>query len=218
MKKINLTIVTAIHDRFDGLLNVIDCLDKQTYGNDFEHILVDDCSTEISYQQLEELCKDNDHRHFIRLGFRTHFYGCFARDIGILTAFSYFHHSVRDIDNEWIMLADTDNQWTPDHIQTMVETIEQNPEATMIGCDMKMVGVNDPSWEQIRPCTIKHTGCDLGSFFYKTSLFRKYGYFFAHPRRKQKYDYDLIKKIADGEGDKLVFTHKLTFIMSYRKK
>jgi hypothetical protein len=49
-------------------------------------------------------------------------------------------------------------------------------------------------------------------------LFKKYGYFDAHPHSKQRYDWRLISKMAEGEGDKLVFTHQSSFIMSYRKK
>ncbi len=213
----NLTIITAIHDRLDGLMNVFKSLENQTYQG-FEHILVDDCSTEINYEKLEELCKNNPHRHFVRLGFRSHFYGCFARDIGTLLAFSYIHHSRRDIDNEWVIYLDTDNEWKPNHLESMIKALEENPQLTMIGADMEMIGVNDKSWKQIRPCRIKQGYCDIGSFMYKTSLFRKYGYWFAHPHRKHKYDVELIKKIVDGEYGKVFFTNQATFLMSYRKK
>lgn len=214
----NLTIITAIHDRLDGLMNVFKSLENQTYQG-FEHILVDDCSTEINYEKLEELCKDNPHRHFVKLGFRSHYYGCFARVIGTILAFSYIHHSKRDIDNEMVIYLDTDNEWNPNHLESMIKVLEKNPQATMIGSDMQMIGASDKNWKQIRPCKIKHGHCDIGSFIYKTSLFRKYGYWFAHPHRKHKYDFELIKKIVDGEGlDKVAFTNQPTFIMNYKKK
>lgn len=212
-----LTVITAVHDRIDGLNKVIECLDNQT-NQEFEHIIVDDCSTEIDYNGLVELCRSNPRRNFVRLGFRSHFYGCFARDIGTLLAFCYIHHSKRDIDNEWVTYLDTDNLWKPDHIQSMIDALEKNSEATIIASDAEWVGYHDNNWREIRECRIRQGSCDLGQFFYKTSLFRKYGYWFAHPHRKQKYDYELISKMVDGEVNKLVYTDKPTFIMSYRKK
>lgn len=218
-----LTIVTAIHNRIDGLINVFKSLEEQT-NQDFEHILVDDCSTEIDYNGLEELCKDNSRRHFVRLGFRSHYFGCFARNIGILLAFSYIHHSKRDIHNEWIMLADTDNYFKPNHIQSAVDILKDNPNTTLIATDAEWIGVSDPSWRAIKPFQFRQGGLDLGQFFYKTNLFRKYGYFFAHPRAKQRYDWNLIKKIYEGEYNeypaksRVAFTHNATFQMSYRKK
>ena len=213
----NLTIITAIHNNLYGLKNVIKSLENQTYKT-FEHILVDDCSTEISYEDLENLCKDNLHRHFVKLGFRSHYYGCFPRSIGTLLSFSYIHHSKRDIENEWVCFLDTDNLWESNHLQSLIDIAKINPEVTMIASDAKWIGANDINWKKIVPAKLQQGHIDLGQFIYKTSLFRKYGYWFAHPKRKHKYDWELIKKMADGEGDKLVYTHKPTFLMNYKKK
>ncbi len=113
---------------------------------------------------------------------------------------------------------DTDNLWLPNHLESMVKLAEENPRATMIGADMEMFGANDKEWNQVRQLQVKQGYCDIGSFIYKTSLFRKYGYWFAHPRRKQKYDFELINKMAEGEGSNVLCTDKATFLMSYRKK
>jgi intein/homing endonuclease len=119
---------------------------------------------------------------------------------------------------------DTDNLWKEDHIQSAVDILKDNPNVNLIATDAEWVGVNDKNWKEIRLCRIKQGGCDIGQFFYKTSLFRKYGYWFAHPRRKQKWDYELIKKIYEGEYNedpeisKVAFTHNPSFILSYRKK
>ena len=125
----------------------------------------------------------------------------------------------RDLDKEYILYFDDDNMWEPNHLETMVTVAEQNPSAALIASDAVWVGINDPDWRQIRPCRFRQGAVDLGQLMYKAELFKKYGYFDARPRRKQRYDWELIKKIVDGEGtDKIVYTKLPTFIMSYRKK
>jgi len=209
-----LTIVTAIYNRIDGLNKVFECLDNQTYKN-FSHILVDDCSTEIDYNGLQVICQERLNTSFVRLGFRSHYYGCFARNIGTQLAFSQVHHSQRDIDNEWVAYLDTDNLWLPNHLESLIDVAEKN-NASMVGADMIMFGANDNSWRQLRRLQIKQGYCDIGSFIYKTRLFRDYGYWFAHPHRKQKWDYELINTFSTFE--EIYYTHQPTFLMSYRKK
>jgi glycosyltransferase involved in cell wall biosynthesis len=210
----NITIVTACW-RAENVSKVIESVNNQTFKN-WHHILVNDNNPEIR-KVLPELC-DGVRRHWIDLGVRTHYYGALARNIGAIVAFSYVHHSKRDINNEWIVFHDDDNQWRNDHLETMIYALNTHPEATMVAADMVRVGANNPEWQQNMGCTLRHGGCDLGQFMYKTELFRKYGYFFPHPRRKQRYDWELINKITQGEGEKIIYTHEPTFIMSYRKK
>ena len=209
-----LTIVTAAWNAVN-IPRVIESVESQTY-KDFQHIIVNDNNQEVR-EIIKPLC-DGVNRHWIDIGVRTHFYGALARNMGVIAAFSYIHHSKRDIENEWIVFHDDDNAWENNHLQSMVDILEKNPGATMIASDAIWVGANDKRWKEIRPCKIKHGSCDLGQFMYKTKLFRQYGYFFPHPRRKHKYDWELIKEMASGEGDKLVFTHLPTFIMNYKKR
>lgn len=212
-----LTVITAVYNRLEYLKRAIESLDNQTY-NDFEHIIVDDCSTEITQEQLVNLCSSNPRRRLVLSKIRCHYYGAIARNIGAMMAFSYIHHSKRDINNEWIVFLDTDNIFTNDHLQSIVDLADKNINATMIASDAVWVGQNDNNWKEIRPCRIRHCGCDLGQFAYKTELFRKYGYFFPHPHKKHKYDFELIEKMATGERDSLLFTRRPTFIMNYKKR
>jgi len=162
---------------------------------------------------------DGRRRHWIDMGVRTHYYGALARNIGVMVAFSYVHHSKRDIENEWVIFHDDDNLWESDHLESMIAALNNNPEATVVASDAIWVGHNNPEWREVRKCRIQQGRCDLGQFMYKTSLFRKYGYFFPHPHSKQRYDWRLIEKMTMGEGkEHIVFTNKPTFIMSYRKR
>ena len=213
----NLTIVTAMWHA-DNLPKVIESVGNQTY-QDFQHILVNDNSPEIrNILRKSSLSFDDSKQHWIDLGVRTHYYGALARNIGAIVAFSYLHHSKRDIENEWIVFHDDDNCWKPNHLESMVKTLEANPEATMIATDAIWIGANDKTWKEERPFKLANGKCDLGQFAYKTKLFREYGYFFPHPRHKHKYDWELIKKMGEGEGDKLVRTNESTFLMNYKKR
>lgn len=209
-----ITIVTATYN-LEGLKRTIESIDNQTY-TDWNHIIVNDNNEEVR-SEFRGLC-DGVKRFWVDLGVRTHFYGGLARDIGAIMAFSYIHHSKRDIDNEWVCFHDDDNYWLPNHLESLITTRDGNPEATLIASDMELVGRIDKEFRQVRKCELKHCGCDLGQFMYKTKLFRDYGYFFPHPKRKQKFDWVLIKKITDGEVGKIVYTNQPTFIMNYKKR
>ena len=210
----NITIVTAAWNA-DNLPKVSESIDEQDY-QDFQWIMVNDNNPKIRdiFRTLP-VCNDI---HWIDLGVRTHYYGAIARNIGAMTAFSYLPEKVRDIENEWIVFHDDDNLWQPHHLQSMIDTAKANPEATIIASDAVWVGAEDRGWREVRECKLKHGGCDLGQFMYKTSLFKKYGYFDPHPHSKHKYDWRLIKKMTDGEVGKIAYTHKPTFIMNYKRQ
>ena len=211
----NLTIITAAWHA-ENLPKVIESIDNQTY-QDFQHIIVNDNNPEVR-EVMKPLC-DGVKRHWIDCGVRGHFYGAIARNIGAMMAFSYIHHSKRDIENEWICFHDDDNRWETNHLQSMIEVAEANPQATLIATDAVWIGSHDKIWREIRPCRISQDHCDLGQFAYRTSLFRAYGYFHAHPRSKQRYDWRLIEKIVKGEGmGKVAFTNQPTFLMNYKKR
>lgn len=209
-----ITIITAAY-RPDGLRNVIRCVDQQEYTN-WHHIIVNDGQEEIR-KELPELC-DGVKRHWVDVGFNSGYYGACCRNIGITLAFSYRREISRDYDNEWITFIDDDNSWVPNHLQSMVDVLNQRPEVSLIGSDFVWVGTTNSEWHETRKCELKQGGCDLGNFLYKRKLFFKYGFFNPRPQRKHKYDWEIISRITSGEKNKIFFTHKPTFIMSYRKK
>lgn len=209
-----LTIVTAAWG-VDNLPVVMKSIDNQTF-KDWQHIIIND-NNKLVREEFKDYCNDTN-RFWIDFGVRTHYYGALARNAGAMIAFSYVHHSQRDIENEWIVFHDDDNVWKPDHLESMIKAAEKSPEATMVASDAIWVGRSDRSYRVEKKCKLKHGGCDLGQFMYKTSLFKKYGYFDPHPRSKHKYDWRLIKKMTDGEKDKIVFTNKPTFLMNYKKQ
>jgi len=211
-----LTIVTALWN-VTNLPNVIKSIDNQTF-KDWQHIIINDNNPEVR-EVFKESCENNQKRHWIDFGIRTHFYGALARNTGVMTAFSYIHHSKRDIDNEWVVFHDDDNTWLLNHLESMINASEANLEANLIASDAVWVGANDKTFREVHPCLLRHCGCDLGNFIYKTKLFKKYGYFDPSPRHKHKWDWELLKKIIEGEGESnIAFTHQPTLIMNYKKR
>jgi len=221
-----LTIVTAAWNAEKLPRVIVTSIGCQSFM-DWQHIIINDNNPEVrelmengtfGVHNLKFSEDEFDRRHWIDFKFRTHYYGAIARNTGAMAAFSYVHSSKRDIENEWIVFHDDDNIWEPDHLYSMVKVAEENPEATIVASDARWVGANDKTFNEIHPCKLKHGGCDLGQFMYKTKLFKEYGYFDPHPHSKHKYDWRLIEKMTSGEGDKLVYTGKPTFIMNYKKK
>ena len=209
-----ITIITAAWNA-EGVWNAIRSIDNQTYKN-WHHIIVNDNNPDVR-KALHAMCA-HEKRMYIDIGFRTHFYGALARNMGAISAFSYVHHSKRDIENEWVTFHDDDNRWEPWHLEDMVAAKLANPDASIIATDAMWVGAKDKKWIQHRPIKLKHGSCDLGQFMYKTRLFRDYGYFFPHPRRKHKWDWELIKKMTKGEKGAIAYTNKPSFIMNYKKR
>lgn len=208
-----ITIITAAW-RLDGLKKVINSLEQQIYKN-FNHIIVNDNNEEIR-QWLKEnnYFVNNKNIHIVDNYTRCHTYGGVSRNIGITMAFSYIRECKRDYDNEMITFLDDDNIWENNHLESMVNILGDND---IVFSDAKWIGVNDTTWQEVRPFRAHQGGFDLGQGLYKRKLFTEIGYFNPRPRRKHKFDFEIINKFIKS-GCKISYTHKPTLILSYRKK
>lgn len=211
----NITIITAA-TRINELKKVIKSIDNQTYKN-FQHIIVNDNNSEV--REFIKTLPENSKRHWIDIGVKTHYWGGFARNIGTMIAFSYLRDSRREWEDEWICYLDDDNLWYPDHLEILVKGHQEKPEATLIGVDMEIRGCINKDYKHILKCQIKPQQCDLGNFLYKKDLFDKYGYFRPRPRHRISFDFELISKIAKGEGEnKIHLIRKNTFIFYHKQR
>jgi len=205
-----ITIITAGW-RPEGVKKVVEMVDAQTY-TDWQHIIINDNNPELR-KWLEEKDYFHNHpqRHVIDFHVRTHYYGAFARNCGAMVACSYFKERIRKVDNdEWLIFFDDDNEWTEEHLQILVDAHSEHPEATMIGYDIEIRGKIDPEYKHNMNNVLAGQNTDLGAWMYKKELFDKYGYFPASLRYKITYDWELIKRFAEGEGEDKVH------IMHYR--
>jgi len=211
-----ITIISACW-QVKNLKKLIKSVDAQTF-TEWEHILINDNNPGVR-KEFKKYC-DGKKRHWIDLGIRTYWSGCYARNIGIMASFVYHHQSRRqNWDEHWIILHDEDNIWYPNHLETLVDMHKKVPSATLLGTDFEIRSTKDPNYKKIQTCKIEHQKCDLGGFLYKKELFDKYGYFNARPERRYKFDIELLEKIAKGEGeDKIYIKHIPTWIFYSRNK
>lgn len=200
------TCVTAAW-RIEGLKSVINQIKRQEYDQSLiQHIIVNDNNEEIrKFLEENDYFKNDDNIQVVDLRVRTHYYGAFARSVGAMIAFSYIRERDRNKD-EFVCFCDDDNIIYSNYLSTFAKMHEENPEATLLGVDMNIRNKRTDNLKT-REMSIQHNRCDLGSFCYRRDVFDKYGYFVANPRNKQRFDYNLLKKIADGEGDKVYIKH-----------
>lgn len=211
-----ITVITAAW-RVEGLKNIIRCLSEQEYQN-FEHIIVNDNNPDIRQFLVENnYFQEQDNRHVIDNRVRLHYYGGPGRNIGVQASFVYIAEKMRS-DDEWICFMDDDNEFYPDYLSTFVSMHEQRPEATLLGVDMFIKSKFNSDYKKYKPCGIFPDRCDLGGFCYKRELFDKYGFFQPRPSRKITWDYELIEKMAKGEGENVYMLPKATWAFYSRKK
>jgi GT2 family glycosyltransferase len=212
MKEPIITIVTACW-RWEGVKQIVEDVDNQTFKG-WQHILVNDNSPHINISDFKSLC-DGKKRHWVDLQTRHGWSGGPARNIGISASFSYFRQSHKqDWNNYFITFFDDDNRFSPDHLQLMVDAIKKNPTATIVGASMNFVTSNG---SRVKKLVIAPEKCDLGSFIYRRDLFFKYGFWNPRPECRFRFDYDLIKRMADGEKDNLIILDEPTWSFTARK-
>ena len=147
------------------------------------------------------------------MGKRRHWFGGFARNVGINYATGKF-----------VLFLDDDNLFKENHLENIYKAHLENPEATMIGVYTEIRGKNrdgkqDPNYKHILKTRVAPQQCDLGSFAYHRNLFREYGYFEPRPERRITFDYELISNIHKGEGDnKFVILEEPTFIYYHSQR
>jgi glycosyltransferase involved in cell wall biosynthesis len=213
------TLITAAWRR-DGLKRIIECVNNQTV-NEWQHVIVNDNSEEVrEFLIKNNYFKDEQNRHVIDMHVRTHWFGCYARNIGAEIAFKYIKEKHREHGKEYIVFVDDDNYISPNHLEFLSREIEAFEYPPLLGVDFMRVGKKDINNRKHIKCQLVTDLCDLGCFAYRLDMFDKYGYFRARQEKKFKFDWEFIKKIADGEGRdniKIVHTNNPTFYFYHKK-
>ena len=210
-----ITIITAAF-RIEGLKEAIKSIDAQTYKK-WHHIIVNDNQPDI--REWGNAMRDqwlNENRFFIDLGVRTHWFGGIARNVGTVVANTYLQD--HNNENRWIVYHDDDNLWYPEHLQTLVNGLNEMPEAALIGVDCEVRGKINKDYKNIRRLKFAPQNVDIGQLLYKANLFRKYGLWDPCPRYTISWDWELIKKMYEGEKDKVKIISKATFIFWHKRR
>ena len=196
------SVITAAWN-LKGTLAGMESLDNQTYKN-WEHIIVNDNNEEVrEYFQGKDL---GENRCFCDMGKRRHWFGGFARNVGVMYATGHF-----------ILFLDDDNLFKPNHLENIAKACKENPNASMIGVYTEIRGKRDKNYKHILKTRVAPQQCDLGSFAYRRSLFRRYGYFEPRGERRITFDFELIEKIYRG-NEKFIILKEPTFIYYHSQR
>lgn len=107
-----ISVVISTHNRLEKLKKAIESVKKQTF-TDWELIIVDDCSTDGTWQYLKALKDPKIIPHKMKVNFGN---DTKPKNTGILLS-----------KGELVAFLDDDNTYRPDHLQALYKTMENNP-------------------------------------------------------------------------------------------
>ena len=203
-----ISIITAA-TRENLMDRVWNSVRKQTYMR-WEWIIVCDGSDGVRKWYISALKKAifAENVWMVDIERKTGNFGGWARNIGVMASKS-----------PYIVFLDDDNEWYPDHLETLVAGLSEHPESSMVCVDAEIRGKKNRNYRHIRKCAIAPQNIDLGQVLYRRELFYKYGFFYPRAEKQITFDFELIEKMADGEGEKRVYIiHKPTFIFYHRRR
>lgn len=204
MRKIS--IITAAF-RKQHMDRVWKSITSQTY-TDWEWVIVNDGQKEIREWYKESVEKDKFINHdvwFVDVPTCKGHYGLYVRNIGIMCS-----------THDDVCFLDDDNQWEPDHLESLVELAEETGKIPF--CWMHIKGKKPGStFERIKKTGFQKQGIDLGCILYPKRLFYLHGFF--KPDAQVTFDWNCIKRIHDGVGgrEKFVCTKKPSLIFWHKR-
>jgi glycosyltransferase involved in cell wall biosynthesis len=141
-----ITIFTPNYNKSKFLPETIESVLNQTYTN-FEYIIVDDCSTDNSWEIIQSyVTKDN------RIKAYRNELNCAiveTRNRGLNRSSD---------DAKYFAIIDSDDVASPDRIQYQVEFLEENPEYGLVGSDSIIIDENS---QKIGYRTYPHTDAEI---------------------------------------------------------
>lgn len=126
------SIITPVYNAARFLPRLFECV-KNQHGVTFEHILVDDCSTDDSLQVMKELAFNNVSIKIIAK----------SKNSGPVVARNL---AIREASGKYVAFLDADDFWLPDKLRVQTEFMEKNGAALsfhdyrFISEDGKIVG------------------------------------------------------------------------------
>ena len=127
----NLPLVSVIMSVYNGekyLVQAIDSILNQTYQN-FEFIIIDDCSTDNSSHILQEYAKKDSRIKIIKK----------EKNIGIKGFIENLNLGISIAEGKYIARMDADDISLPERFQKQVTFLENNPEIFMVGAQIDFI-------------------------------------------------------------------------------
>lgn len=129
-----ISVIMSSYNRAHYIKEAIESILNQTY-QDFEFIIIDDCSKKETQDVIEQYAKNDERIIFLK---NEHNMGpSNTRNRGFEIA-----------KGEYIAIVDDDDICLPDKFKKQIEYLDKHPEITMLGTDIETFGYNEniPSW------------------------------------------------------------------------
>ncbi len=108
------SIITPLYNASRFILDTINSVVAQSYSN-WEMIIVDDCSTDGSYELVQDYISRQDEKRIKLL--KT------AHNSGAAEARNY---ALREATGRWMAFLDSDDMWYPEKLEKQISFMEQN--------------------------------------------------------------------------------------------
>jgi teichuronic acid biosynthesis glycosyltransferase TuaG len=126
------SVVMSTYNRANRFLKkAIDSVLSQTYG-EFELIIVDDCSTDKTPLVVKKYQKDDKRIVYFR---RPHNFGSDTQPK---------NDGIQLSSGKYIAYIDDDVEWMPNHLEVLVNEIENNKELDLVYCDSVLFDADNP--------------------------------------------------------------------------
>jgi|SRR5690554_1688553 len=114
-----ISIITTVKNGSKYILETLESIKNQTY-QEFEHIVVDDGSTDNTIQLLEDFQERNPN------------YKLFVFQPGNLGRGKALNFAVSKANFDWVAIIDADDIWHPKKLQAQVTILTDNPNITVL--------------------------------------------------------------------------------------
>jgi glycosyltransferase involved in cell wall biosynthesis len=113
------SVITTVKNGSKYILETLESLKNQTF-KDFEHIIVDDGSTDSTVQILRDFQKQNPS------------YKIFIFQPGNLGRGKALNFAVSKSNYNWVAIIDADDVWHPQKLEAQIDILIKNPDITVL--------------------------------------------------------------------------------------
>ncbi|MFT3918502.1 glycosyltransferase family 2 protein [Cloacibacterium sp.] len=128
MKPKLLSVIMSVYNGEKHLVQAIESILNQTYQN-FEFIIIDDCSTDNSLDILEEYAKKDSRIKIIKK----------EKNLGIKGFIENLNLGISIAEGKYIARMDADDISLPERFQKQVDFLEKNPEIILVGAQLNFI-------------------------------------------------------------------------------
>lgn len=114
-----ISIITTVKNGSKYILETLESIKNQTY-QEFEHIVVDDGSTDNTVQLLKDFQERNPN------------YKLFVFQPGNLGRGKALNFAVSKANFNWVAIIDADDMWHPQKLEAQINILEKNPNITVL--------------------------------------------------------------------------------------